>query len=89
VIHHTGDRAVARVSAGRLRTFPLVALNVGGLALVLLGSHLQGQWFFRVVRQRPSQSIVMVGQFSCQPLWLGVRQEQESDTFGDSVRTLY
>jgi hypothetical protein len=33
--------------------------------------------------------VVMAGQFSCQPLWLGVRQEQESDTFGDSVRTLY
>jgi hypothetical protein len=87
--HQTSDRDIARTPSGALRVVPLLALNVGSLALVLLGSRLHGHWFVRLVRQRPSQSIVLAGQFSCQPLWLGVPQEQESDTLGDAVRALY
>jgi len=90
VTHQSRDHRVARAPSGALRVVPLVALNVGSLALVLLGSRLHGHWFVRLVRQRPSQSIVLAGQFSCQPLWLGASQEQEeSDTLGDAVRELY
>jgi hypothetical protein len=78
-------RGMAPTTPGRLRVFPFVALNAGSLALILLGSRLHGHWFIRIVRHSPAQSIMIAGELSCHPLWVGLRQEQESDTLSEAL----
>jgi hypothetical protein len=78
-------RSMALTTPGRPRMFPVVALNAGGLALILVGSRLHGHWFIRIVRHSPAQSVMIAGELSCQPLWVGVQQEQESDALSETV----
>jgi hypothetical protein len=78
-------RGMALTAPGRLRVFPVVALNAGSLALILVGSRLHGHWFIRIVRHSPAQSVMIAGELSCQPLWVGVQQEQESDALSETA----
>src|SRR6476661_6168198 len=41
-MNRTNAHAMALTTPGRLRVFPAIALNVGGLALILIGSRLYG-----------------------------------------------
>ena len=84
-MYQTNPRGMALTTPGRLRVFPTVALNVGGLALILIGSRLHGHWFIRVVRHSPAQSIMVAGEVSCQPLWIRAQQEQEDDTISEAL----
>jgi hypothetical protein len=83
-MNRASRRSLVLATPGR-RIFPVVALNMGSLALILIGSRLHGHWFVRVVRHSPAQSIMIAGEVSCQPLWVGVQQEQEDDTIGASL----
>jgi hypothetical protein len=58
---------------------------MGGLALILIGSRLHGRWFVRIVRHSPAQSIMIAGEVSCQPLWVGVQDEQEDSAISESL----
>jgi hypothetical protein len=78
-------RDMAPTTPGRLRVFPVVALNAGSLALILIGSRMHGHWFIRIVRHSPAQSVMIAGELSCQPPWVGVQQEQESDALSETV----
>jgi hypothetical protein len=84
-MYRPNARGMALTTPGRLRVFPVVALNVGSLALILIGSRLHGHWFIRIVRHSPAQSIMVAGEISCQPLWVGVAQEQESDKLSEAL----
>jgi hypothetical protein len=87
-MHQTNAHAMALTTPGtlgRLRVFPAIALNMGGLALILIGSRLHGHWFIRVVRHSPAQSIMVAGEVSCQPLWISAQQEQEGDTISEAL----
>jgi hypothetical protein len=78
-------RGMALTTLGRLRVIPVVALNAGSLALILMGSRIHGHWFIRIVRHSPAQSVMIAGELSCQPLWVGAQQEQESDALSETV----
>lgn len=82
-MNQVSGRNLALAVRGR-RMFPVVALNMGGLALILIGSRLHGHWFVRVVRHSPAQSIMIAGEVSCQPLWIGVQQEQDEETLSEA-----
>ena len=84
-MNRTNAHAMAATTPGRLRVFPAVALNVGGLALILIGSRIHGHWFIRIVRHSPAQSIMVAGEISCQPLWISAQQEQERDTISEAL----
>lgn len=84
-LRQANERSVARLTPGGRRVFPVVALNVSSLALILIGSRIHGHWFIRVVRHSPAESIVIAGQFSCQALWHGVQQEGASDPLSESL----
>jgi hypothetical protein len=84
-MNRTNAHAMTLTTPGRLRVFPAIALNVGGLALILIGSRLHGHWFIRVVRHSPAQSIMVAGEISCQPLWISAQQEQEGDTISETL----
>ena len=87
-MNQASGRNLALALPGR-RMLPVVALNMGGLALILIGSRLHGHWFIRVVRHSPAQSIMIAGEVSCQPLWVGVQQEhtQEDDAITEVLNT--
>jgi hypothetical protein len=87
--YQSNGRGMALTTPGRLRVFPVVALNAGSLALILIGSRLHGHWFIRIVRHSPAQSVMIAGEVSCQPLWVGVRPEQESDALSETVAAAY
>jgi hypothetical protein len=87
-LHQTNAHTMALTTPSRLRALPAVALNVGSLALVLIGSRLHGHWFIRVTRHSPAQSIMIAGELSCQPLWISAQQEQESDTLGEATSAM-
>jgi hypothetical protein len=78
-------RGMTLTTPGRLRVFPVVALNAGSLALILIGSQLHGHWFIRIVRHSPAQSVMIAGELSCQPLWISAQQGQESDALSETV----
>jgi hypothetical protein len=84
-MYRTSAHGMALTTPARLGVFPAVALNVGGLALILIGSRLHGHWFIRVVRHSPAQSIMVAGEISCQPLWFSAQQEQEGDTISEAL----
>jgi hypothetical protein len=84
-MYRPNARGMALTMPGRPRVFPVVALNAGSLALILVGSRLHGHWFIRIVRHSPAQSVMIAGELSCQPLWVGVQQEQESDALSEAV----
>jgi hypothetical protein len=77
--------SLALSTPGRLRVFPAIALNLGGLALILIGSRLHGHWFIRIVRHSPAQSIMVAGELSSQPFWLGAQQEQKSEALSETL----
>ena len=83
-MNRASGRHLALATPSR-RIFPAVALNMGGLALILIGSRLHGHWFVRIVRHSPAQSIMIAGEVSCQPLWVGVQQEQEDSAISESL----
>ncbi len=78
-------REMALAAPGRLRVFPAVALNIGGLALILIGSRLHGHWFIRVVRHSPAQSLMIAGELSCQPFWTSAHEEEESNAISETL----
>lgn len=84
-MYRPNARGMALTTPGRLRMFPVVALNAGSLALILIGSRMHGHWFIRIVRHSPAQSVMIAGELSCQPIWVGVQQEQESDALSEAV----
>jgi hypothetical protein len=84
-MYRPSARGMSLATPGRLRVFPIVALNAGSLALILIGSRLHGHWFIRIVRHSPAQSVMIAGELSCQPLWVGVQQEQENDALSEAV----
>ena len=80
------DEATSSVDTEtELRVRAALTLNAGSLALILIGSRLHGHWFIRIVRHSPAQSVMIAGELSCQPLWVGVQQEQESDALSETV----
>jgi hypothetical protein len=85
-MYRTNTRSVALIKPDRPRLLPAVALNMGGLALVLLGIRLHGHWFIRIVRHSPAQTIMIAGEMSCQPLWSGAHEEEESDALTQNLR---
>ena len=84
-MYQPNTRGMALMTPSRSRVLPVVALNAGSLALILIGSRLHGHWFIRIVRHSPAESVMIAGELSCQPLWVGVRQEQESDALSEAV----
>jgi hypothetical protein len=84
-MYRPNARGMALTTPGCPRIFPVVALNAGSLALILIGSRLHGHWFIRIVRHSPAQSVMIAGELSCQPLWVGVQQEQERDALSETI----
>ncbi len=87
-LYQTNAHTMALTAPRHVRALPAVALNVGSLALILLGSRLHGHWFIRITRHSPAQSIMIAGELSCQPLWINAQQEQEGGTLGEPVSAM-